>query len=142
MVDERVADGDADARRVLQCGIRLGGGAFGPATMFRLPGYVGGEESQPVPRAVVAVMPAGRMRPAWGVDFWIDDVGARSTTYGDSAGARGAVRRATRRSGRGRSGGQSQPEPAGDILGRSARDRRRYLDTRAQVGGGLRASCV
>ena len=30
--------------------------AFGPATLFRLPGYVGGEESQPVPRDVVAVM--------------------------------------------------------------------------------------
>lgn len=50
--------------------------AFGPATMFRLPGYVGGEESQPVPRDVVAVMvPASPDEPAtWGVDFWIDDV--------------------------------------------------------------------
>jgi predicted enzyme related to lactoylglutathione lyase len=50
--------------------------AFGPATMFRLPGYFGGEESQPVPRDVVAVMvPASPDKPAaWGVDFWIDDV--------------------------------------------------------------------
>lgn len=50
--------------------------AFGPATMFRLPGYVGGEPSQPVPRDVVAVMvPAAPDAPsAWGVDFWIDDV--------------------------------------------------------------------
>jgi predicted enzyme related to lactoylglutathione lyase len=50
--------------------------AFGPATMFRLPGYVGGEEAQPVPRDVVAVMmPADpQASPAWGVDFWIDDV--------------------------------------------------------------------
>ena len=51
--------------------------AFGPATMFRLPGYFGGEESQPVPRDVVAVMvPSAPGAPsAWGVDFWIDDVG-------------------------------------------------------------------
>jgi predicted enzyme related to lactoylglutathione lyase len=50
--------------------------AFGPATMFRLPGYFGGEPSQPVPRDVVAVMmPASPDAPsAWGVDFWIDDV--------------------------------------------------------------------
>lgn len=50
--------------------------AFGPATMFRMPGYFGGEESQPVPRDVVAVMmPAATDGPsAWGVDFWIDDV--------------------------------------------------------------------
>jgi predicted enzyme related to lactoylglutathione lyase len=50
--------------------------AFGPATMFRLPGYVGGLEAQPVPRDVVAVMmpAAPDASPAWGVDFWIDDV--------------------------------------------------------------------
>jgi uncharacterized protein len=50
--------------------------AFGQATLFRLPGYLGGAESQPVPRDVVAVMiPADAdATPAWGVDFWIDDV--------------------------------------------------------------------
>jgi uncharacterized protein len=50
--------------------------SFGPATMCRLPGYVGGEPSQPVPRDVVAVLlPADADAPAvWGVDFWIDDV--------------------------------------------------------------------
>ena len=48
---------------------------FGPATMFRLPGYVGGEPEQPVPRDVVAAMvPAGDGEPAgWGVDFWVHD---------------------------------------------------------------------
>lgn len=49
--------------------------AFGPATMFRLPGYFGGEASQPVPRDVVAVLiPAPADVPAvWGVDFWVSD---------------------------------------------------------------------
>jgi uncharacterized protein len=46
--------------------------AFGPATMFRLPGFVGGEPTQPVPRDVVAVMVPGE--PArWAVNFWIAD---------------------------------------------------------------------
>jgi uncharacterized protein len=50
--------------------------AFGPATMFRLPGYFGGEELQPVPRDVVAVMVPAQpdADPVWGVDFWIDDI--------------------------------------------------------------------
>jgi hypothetical protein len=50
--------------------------SFGPVSLFRRPGYVGGEESQPVPRDVVAVMmpaPAGGAT-GWGTDFWIDDV--------------------------------------------------------------------
>jgi uncharacterized protein len=56
-------------------------------TLWRLPGYVGGEPSQPVPRDVVAVMaPARRDVPShWGVDFWIDDVDAttaRAVTLG------------------------------------------------------------
>ena len=49
---------------------------FGPATMFRLPGFVGGEPGQPVPRDVVAVLIPDGSAPAWGVDFWIDDVDA------------------------------------------------------------------
>ena len=50
--------------------------SFGPATMFRLPGFVGGEPSQPVPRDVVAtMMPAAEGPPAaWGVNFWVADV--------------------------------------------------------------------
>ena len=50
------------------------------ATLCRLPGYVGGEPGQPVPRDVVAVMiepDAGTATPPhWSVDFWIDDVDA------------------------------------------------------------------
>jgi uncharacterized protein len=47
-------------------------------TLWRLPGYAGGEPGQPVPRDVVAVMmsgdPSGAAR--WAVDFWIDDADA------------------------------------------------------------------
>jgi uncharacterized protein len=48
-------------------------------TMWRLPGYVGGEPAQPVPRDVVAVMaPLTGEGPAahWGVNFWVDDADA------------------------------------------------------------------
>ena len=44
-------------------------------TLCRLPGYVGGEPQQPVPRDVVAVMVAAET-VRWGVDFWIDDADA------------------------------------------------------------------
>jgi predicted enzyme related to lactoylglutathione lyase len=51
--------------------------AFGPATMFRLPGYVGGEPEQPVSREVVAVMlPVEGERARWLVDFWVEDLDA------------------------------------------------------------------
>jgi len=46
--------------------------AFGPATMFRLPGFFGGEPTQPVPRDVVAVMVEGDP-PRWRPDFWVAD---------------------------------------------------------------------
>lgn len=50
------------------------------ATLCRLPGYVGGEPAQPVPRDVVGVMierePGAGIPPHWSVDFWIDDVDA------------------------------------------------------------------
>jgi predicted enzyme related to lactoylglutathione lyase len=45
---------------------------FGPATMFRLPGFVGGEPQQPVPRDVVAVMVGGETA-RWTPDFWVQD---------------------------------------------------------------------
>jgi len=57
---------------------------FGPATMWRLEGFVGGEPQQPVPRDVVAAMVPGE-RAVWAVDFWVDDVDAaaeRATALG------------------------------------------------------------
>lgn len=62
--------------------------SFGPATMFRLPGYVGGEPSQPVPRDVVAtMMPAEPGSAArWAVNFWTDDVEAAAATARDRGG--------------------------------------------------------
>jgi predicted enzyme related to lactoylglutathione lyase len=56
--------------------------SFGPATMFRLPGYFGGEDSQPVPRDVVAVMlPASEGTPTtWTSDFWVADADAAAAT--------------------------------------------------------------
>jgi predicted enzyme related to lactoylglutathione lyase len=56
---------------------------FGPGEgqveLFRLPGYVGGEPGQPVPRDVVGVMApirSGDIRPHWSINFWIDDADA------------------------------------------------------------------
>ena len=48
----------------------------GEITMWRVPGYVGGEPEQPVSREVVGVMaPAvgDDVAPHWSVNFWIDD---------------------------------------------------------------------
>lgn len=55
---------------------------FGPMTMWRRPGYVGGEAEQPVPRDVVAAMEPQADAPpsAWHVDFWIDDADAAAAT--------------------------------------------------------------
>jgi uncharacterized protein len=55
--------------------------AFGAApgaeiTLWRVPGYTGGEAAQPVPRDVVGgMMPtvAADVPPSWSVDFWIED---------------------------------------------------------------------
>lgn len=53
--------------------------AFAPGiSMFRLPGYVGGEPAQPVPRDVVAVMAKDEGPARWSVDFWVDDADARA----------------------------------------------------------------
>ena len=64
----------------------LGGSTI---TMFRLPGYVGGEPEQPVSREVVATMaPVAPGEPAgWSVDFWVDDVDAAAATAQELHGA-------------------------------------------------------
>lgn len=52
---------------------------FGQMTLWRLPGFVGGEPQQPVPRDVVAgMMPVsnGGGTSLWNVDFWISDADA------------------------------------------------------------------
>lgn len=56
------------------------GGPGSPVSVWRLPGYVGGEPQQPVPRDVVGIIGpldghAGR-GSHWSVDFWIDDADA------------------------------------------------------------------
>jgi predicted enzyme related to lactoylglutathione lyase len=58
-------------------------------TMWRLPGYVGGEPEQPVSREVVAtMMPAQEDVPAhWSPDFWVGDIEAAARTAGDRGGS-------------------------------------------------------
>jgi hypothetical protein len=60
--------------------------AFGPAALFRLPGYVGGEPSQPVPRDVIAVMSAGDSAQ-WTPGFWVDDADAAAAKADELGGA-------------------------------------------------------
>jgi hypothetical protein len=52
--------------------------AYGPVTLFRLPGYVGGLEGQPIPRDVVAVMapPSAEIPPHWNANFRVADADA------------------------------------------------------------------
>jgi len=65
-----------------------GADAMGPADLFRLPGYVGGTEHQPVPRDTVAVgFPAtDSAAVGWHVDFWSDDVVGLAGRVGDLGG--------------------------------------------------------
>jgi predicted enzyme related to lactoylglutathione lyase len=56
------------------------------ATMFRLPGYVGGEPEQPVSREVVATMMRGE-QAGWTPDFWVDDVDAAAEAAASHGGA-------------------------------------------------------
>jgi uncharacterized protein len=60
-------------------------------SLFRLPGFVGGEPEQPVPRDVVATMApleGDAAEPHWSVDFWVDNVDA---TLGRAAEMGGSV---------------------------------------------------
>ena len=59
-------------------------------SLFRLPGYVGGEAEQPVPRDVVAAMaavPDPDAAAAWSVDFWIADADAAAGVAPDLGGS-------------------------------------------------------
>lgn len=53
----------------------MGGGEI---TLWRMPGYEGGEPEQPVPRDVIGTMMAssGEEPPTWSVDFWVEDADA------------------------------------------------------------------
>jgi predicted enzyme related to lactoylglutathione lyase len=61
---------------------------FAPGvSLFRLPGYVGGEPQQPVPRDVIAVMAKDEEPARWSVDFWVadaDELAARVPGLGGS----------------------------------------------------------
>jgi uncharacterized protein len=62
--------------------------AFGSDfTMFRLPGFAGGEPQQPVPRDVVAGMTAGDGQANWSVDFWTEDADATAETAKELGGS-------------------------------------------------------
>jgi predicted enzyme related to lactoylglutathione lyase len=55
-------------------------------TLMRLPGYVGGEPGQPVPRDVVAVMMPTNGDDVWTVDFWTDDAANAAAAASDLGG--------------------------------------------------------
>lgn len=60
---------------------------FAPGvSLFRLPGYVGGEPAQPVPCDVVAVMAAEEERSFWSVDFWVDDADSLAASASELGG--------------------------------------------------------
>lgn len=58
--------------------------------LFRLPGYVGGEPGQPVPRDLVATLlpleDGDAARAHWSVDFWVDDLDRVVATATDRGG--------------------------------------------------------
>ena len=57
-------------------------------TLWRLPGFVGGEPEQPVPADVIATSVPSEGPPRWDVDFWVDDadaIAARAAELGGTA---------------------------------------------------------
>lgn len=65
----------------------------GGVSMMRLPGFVGGEPEQPVPRDVVAVMApmSGDQFPDevpshWSIDFWVEDADATAEKAAEHGG--------------------------------------------------------
>jgi len=62
---------------------------LGDISLWRLPGYVGGEPQQPVPRDVVAALapPYEGVAPQWTNDFWVDDTDAAAGTAASLGGA-------------------------------------------------------
>jgi len=63
-------------------------GEAGEMTLWRVPGYVGGEPEQPVSREVVGAMsPAGDDTPPhWAVDFWVHDADAAAARASELGG--------------------------------------------------------
>ncbi len=57
-------------------------------SLFRLPGFVGGEPEQPVPADVIAAAAPSEDPARWDVDFWVEDTdatAARATELGGTA---------------------------------------------------------
>jgi uncharacterized protein len=55
-------------------------------TLWRLPGFVGGEPEQPVPADVIATSMPSEGPPRWDVDFWVDDADATAARAADLGG--------------------------------------------------------
>ena len=56
-------------------------------SLFRLPGYVGGEPAQPVPRDVIAVMAQDDGSARWSVDFWVAEADAAAARVPELGGS-------------------------------------------------------
>jgi predicted enzyme related to lactoylglutathione lyase len=71
---------------------------FGEVALWRMPGYVGGEPEQPVPRDVIGVMMPmsedGSTLPHWSVNFWVADVDETGEAA-EKLGGRWSYRRST-----------------------------------------------